>query len=438
MFNTLQYRFLNLKDKFRAYLINVLSIKVLKDYTIVLIGSGFTRVVSFLTSVILARQLGPERFGEFSVFLAILVAFWTSTNFIDSTYVRYAAVEKHSASKKYLSGSFVIKLFFCLLLIIFAYPIAKLLSKYILAKPELEVGILIAIISGTVLSLVSLRASIYQVDEDFIYFTIFNFIFYFITFIILLIFFLGKVSFLVETIYEIYFISAITVGVVSLIGIYRLSKPITIEKFILKEIFSFSKWLIMANIAYILFQRLDLLILARYGELQDLGQYGAALRLMVIASLLTGSLSAPLLPRATRTRVSKRIFKSYLTHAFLISALISSAIGILWLFTPIIVKTFFGEPYTPAIYLTKILLVGSIFVAIYTPLSQLFLAEDNPKKMFFLGLIKLGSMLGVGLLLVPHYGALGAAYTLASSEFIAMLYVFGVLKSKLLNDAKLS
>ena len=429
MFDTLRYKFLNSKTKIQGYLSCTERTKVLIDYMTVVIGATLTRVVSFLTSVILARQLGPEGFGRFSVFFALLVAFWTSTNFIDSTYVRYSTIEKHQSKRSYLRNSFAVKLFSCLLLIISAYPVAKLLSKYVFAKPELELEILISIFSGAALSLVSLRAAIYQANENFTYFTFLNFIFYFMTFVILLILFFGEIDLNIKAVYGVYFVSALTIAAVSFIGIYKLSKPILIEKFILYEILSFSKWLIAANLTYIIFQRLDLLILARYGKMNDLGQYGVALRLTVIASLLTGSISAPLLPRATRTRDSIISLKSYFKHAFLISGLISLVIGILWFFIPIIVKIFFGEAYTPAIYLAKILLLGSIFVAIYTPLSQLFLAEDNPKKMFFLGLIKLSGILGVGLLLIPHYGAIGAAYTVAFSELITMLYVFVILRT---------
>jgi O-antigen/teichoic acid export membrane protein len=419
--------------KLRDYLLYLLRSKILKDYITVLTGSSFMRVLSFLTSIILARQLGPQGFGQFSVFFAILTIFWTSTNFIDSTYVRYAAVAKYEDRMAYLRGSFVAKTFIYIVLMFSSYPIAKLLSTYVFSKPELETIVTLGIFSGAALTLVSMKASVYQVFENFTGFTTLNTLFYVITFSVLLILFLGKISLSVGLVCGIYTISALIMAIVSFISLYKATKPIAIEKSIIIQIFSFAQWLIAANITYIIFQRLDVLILTRYASLDNVGQYGASLRITSFASILTGNLNAPLLPRATRTRISSDLLRNYLKHAFLISCLISIVIGILWLLTPTIVKSFLGTSYIPSIPIARALLLSSIFIAIYTPLSQLFLSEDSPKKVFFMNLIKLVAVLGSGLLLIPTYGALGAAYATVFSEFVTMLYVFITIKSRLIN-----
>lgn len=394
-------------------------------------GSGVTRVITFVNSIILARQLGPGGFGEFSVFYSLMMAFGTSTTFIDNTYVRYANTAEPQKRISFLRGCFEIKIAFLLLVFAFAYPLSWLLSNYLFQKPELKLSIFIAILCGSILGLLSMKASIHQAVEDFFRFTGLNLIFYLVVFIILLIFLLLKFPFTTKFAYATYLTASLGIGTMSFVWLYRLSKPLLIEKNILIQILSFAKWLFAANLVYVIFQRLDLLILARYVDFETVGQYGAALRIVVIVSLMTGSLSPLLLPRATRTNKSLDNLKNYLKHAIFISGVLSFFIAIIWLAVPIIVHQLFGNIYARAISLTRVLLVGMIFVAIYTPLTQLFLSENSPKKMFYLGLIKLNAILWLSLILVPQFKAQGTAWSVVASEFLALIYTVMALRTKL-------
>lgn len=404
-----------------------------RNYLILILGSGVTRLISFATSVILARQLGPEGFGKFSVFFALMVAFWTGTTFINSTYVRYANTVNPQERESYLRASFILTIAFCLLLAIGAYPVAWFLSHYVFQKPELELAILTAVFCGAALNLLSMRAAVHQAVEDFSRFAGLNVLFYALVFALLLILmlFFGKVTLNTELVYIIYLVAALLVGILSFLKLYKLSGPLRLERAVFSRILSFAKWLFAANLTYMVFQRLDVLILAHYVDLEAMGQYGAALRIAVIASLMTGTLSPLLLPRASRTRDSLISLKHYLRQAAFVSMVLTLIIAMLWLATPIIVRGLFGSVYEQAIPLARIILLGMVLVALYTPVSQLFLGEDNPKKMFYLGLIKLSATLGFALLLVPSLGTWGAAWTVTTSEFITMVYTFTAISPRL-------
>ncbi len=410
-----------------------IDLKILRNYIVIIFGAGVTRLINFFTSILLARWLGPKGFGEFSVFFSLLVTFGTATTFIDSTYVRYASTSSLLEQKSYLRGSVILKVIFSSLFVLTAYPIAWFLSRYIFQKPELETSAFIGILCGSFLNLLAMKASTYQVNEDFPRYTALNALFYGMIFFILIAVFISKITLNTQGVYIIYLISSLLVGVISFLKLYSAIKPLYIEKNILRKIFSFSKWLLAANITYIIFQRLDVLILARFANLEALGQYGAALRIVVIASLMTGTLSSLLLPRASRINGSLTALKSYLMHTFLIFVLLTLVIGMLWLATPVIVQKLFGEVYKPAASLARIILIGTALIGLYTPLSQLFLAEDTPQKMFYLGLIKLCVILGLSLLLVPTFGPWGAAWAMTTSEFAALIFTFITLRSSVKN-----
>src|SRR6266516_2037007 len=124
--------------------------------------------------------------------------------------------------------------------------------------------------------------------------------------------------------------SALPVAAVCFARLYSASRPLSIEPELLRVILGFAKWLIGANLAYLLAQRLDLFILSRYAGLSEVGNYGAALRVAVLASIMTGALPALLLPRASRTAGSIMEARRFTRHALGISILVTVVTGIMW------------------------------------------------------------------------------------------------------------
>lgn len=154
----------------------------LRTYGLIVGGTGIARLVSLATAVILARKLGPVRFGEMSVFLTI-VGFWGSADFLDSTYVRHAAAAANSAQRSsYLRAIFGLKAAWNLVLLIIALPLAWLLSSLAFHKPVLMTAILCAVLCGVGLNFMSLRAASFQARERFLPFTAISAAFYFLAF----------------------------------------------------------------------------------------------------------------------------------------------------------------------------------------------------------------------------------------------------------------
>lgn len=399
-----------------------------RGYAALVLVTAVARTCAFVAAILLARQFGPERFGELSIFLTIL-GFWSSPDFLDSTFVRYAAGRDDAEAAGYLRAVFSLKTSWNSLLLVLAAPVAWLLSAYVFKKPVLFLAIALAMVCGAGLNMLSLRAAMHQVHEDLLRFAATTSAFYVIS--------LAGVSVAVVAaggatwaVFAAYGGSSLVVGSYSWRVVRRAVAATQLRRELVAEIARFSKWLFGANLGYMITQRLDVFLLAGIGTLAAVGEYGVALRVVALVSLLTGTLAPALLPKASKTQRSSVLLASYLRHAAVLSAAIVVLIAGLAAVAPLAIQLLFGADYRGAALLVRVILVGTVAIAVYTPLSQLFMRDVRPRKMLYLSLIRFGVILGAGVPLVVALGAIGAAIAVAMAEVCVLVYVCIVLHAE--------
>jgi O-antigen/teichoic acid export membrane protein len=403
----------------------------LSGYFVLVGGSGLSRVLAFATAVALARELGPARFGEMAVFLSA-VTFWSSGDFIDSTYVRYVAVVRDEpGAQRYLRAACVLKLAWNAVLLVAAIPLAWTLSHLALRKPALLPAIAVAIVCGIGLNFLSLRAAIFQAQGRFVPFTAASAAYNLLCFAFVVVISVAVSSAAVGWFYGAYLLAAAIMGTYAGVALLRAMGGLRVERDTVRGLAHFSRWLFGANLGSLVTERLDVFILAAFASLATVGQYGAALRVVAIASLLTGTLAPALLPKAARVRDCPASLPSYLRHGAFLSAMIVLAITGLWALAPTVVVTMFGPAYGGAAPLVRIILVGTLCIAVYTPLSQLFLLEAQPRRTLYLALLRLSLTSTFGLLFVYEFRATGAALSSALIEGVALAYVAVSLRPQL-------
>jgi O-antigen/teichoic acid export membrane protein len=394
----------------------------LRGYAVVVLGTGAVRGLSFMSTVVLARWLGRDAFGEVAVFLAFL-AFWSGSDFVDQTFVRYIATDHEISRPPYLRAALALKIGLNLVLVVAAFPFAYIIAHGALHKPTLGDAILVALLCGVGLNFLSLLGATFQAREQFVGFTAVTSIFYAAAFGAVL----GAVALSSRPSTTVVYVAYLTVATV--VGTYAFARlkaaagGLAVDFGVIRTLFGFSRWLLAANVTYLVFQRLDLLLLAAMSPLRTVGEYGAALRIAVIVSLLTGTIAPALLPRATRAGQSDELLRRYLKQAALLSTTLAVPIAGLWFAAPSVVSAAFGDSYRGAATIVRIFLIGTVLVAAYTPLAQLFLAEDRPRKMFYLGVIKLTTIFTIGFVAIPHLQGVGAALAVTVSEAVALVYV---------------
>lgn len=394
----------------------------LRSYATVVGMSGGAALLSFLTAIVLARNLTTSQFGLFSILFSAMTVLWSATNFGDSAYIRFVnARTEEEPRARYLAGVFVIEGATILGLALCAAPAAWFISHQLIGDARYFDPLLLGILFGLALNFVSLWAAIYQAEDKF-------FVFSLLRTIANLTIFSGVVTLAAWSslsLSGVYAVHAVAVGALTtaaIVAIARKMRPFDVDRALVGRLVSFSKWLMAGNLAYVLVQRLDVFALAAFASPAAVGQYGAAVRVSVAASLVTGSIASLLLPRATRVGPSRSDVAVYIRHVTRFAAVLVAAIALIWLTIPLWVPLLLGDRYSDAIPLARILLVGSAFVAAYTPLSQLFVAQEKPVLALLLPVVKLLALAVLLALLVPELGAAGGAWGIAGAEAATLVF----------------
>lgn len=377
-------------------------------------------IVSFVTTVLLARHLTTADFGLFSLLFAAMTVLWTATSFGDTAYVRFVNAASEESDAAYLRAVLVIEGAALGLLAIASWPAARGLSSA-LGDSAYFTPLLVGILLGLGMNLVSLWGAVFQAEGKFFRFSLLRGV---VNVIVLLLVgvTIAAATLTLERVYTAYAFAVGTMVVLSLGAVYRRCRPLTVDRALVTKLVRFSRWLMASNVAYVVSQRLDVVVVAAFTTRATVGQYGAALRISVVASLLTGSIAPLMLPRATRLAQTGETLRQFLRHVAKFTSVLIALVGLIWLSLPLWVPVLFGERYEDSVAIARILLLGSACLAAYTPLSQLFVADENPRRMFVLNVTRvvvLGTLLAI---LAPRFGAAGGAWGLVGAEFASLVY----------------
>lgn len=191
-------------------------------------------------------------------------------------------------------------------------------------------------------------------------------------------------------------------------------------KILLRDLFNFSKWVIMTNLLVSFISRLDLLMLQSMSSPLELGYYSAAQKLCLLVPLLTKSLTTVLLPKASK--INKRMeLKRYFLYSYKIIVLLLIPIILIIMNMKFIVSLTFGSDYIANLLVFKVLLLIFMFEMILTPVMIIFYTEDLTKWLILINVaILIINYIG-NTVLILKLGALGAAYSTLIARIIGLI-----------------
>lgn len=403
--------------------------KLLGDYIATFAGTGFGRGLSFVTTLLLARIMGAAGFGVFSLFFTVMMLIWQLPFFMDEIYVRYVKAEAQDDQKEYMRIAFLVKLGVLFVLLAGAYPLGRFLAVHAFHKPQMGIYLCVALASGAFLSVFTTLASVYQAQERFHLYSVLNVVFYLCVFLVILTLYLLRVHLTPMTAVSVYGITTFVLGVCGIVYLYRQVHPaFPVNIPYLYKMGHFGKWLMAETVLAIIWQRLDILFLARLIDYEELGLYSAAVRIGMIATILTSSATAVFMPRGCRALRSSGSLKEYFKESALIILFLTALIVVLVSGAHWMVSRLLGEEYLGCVLAARILLLDAFFLLLYTPFSFLFFAAADTKKIFLFTLIRLGITALCLFVLVPRFGSVGAALSITSSS--CMVFFVAVYASR--------
>lgn len=188
-----------------------------------------------------------------------------------------------------------------------------------------------------------------------------------------------------------------------------------------KNLLGRSKWLLLSGFASAVYLKVDILMLSEMVSNESAGIYSIAARLSELWYFAAIALSTSVFPRMLEysslnnkryqnllQRTSDTLFYLGLTVAILVSIFAQYAIPIL-----------FGEGYQESSQILVVHIWGGVFIYMRALFSKWLIAENLLRYSLVTHLLGAVVNLGMNLLLIPKYGAMGAAYSTVASYAVA-------------------
>lgn len=387
------------------------SNRSMADYLAVLCGTGMARVLALANNVLIARFLGSEGFGQFSFFYIVMLSAWVIPQAFDTTFVKFAkSGETTGRAASYWRANVQMKILYCGLMLLSAWPAGHLLAVEFFHKPDISELLCLGLVCGSLLSVMNSVASSLQVREKFGRFAVLQGLYTAITCLGLLFLFLVTPIREVGPVISLYLgVSALTAGISMVILLRSTPQLLTFEPEIMQRMTRFGKWIFFTALATYTFPRIDGMMLTRYLDLNTLGLYSVAAQFTMIIAVVTGSMSAVFLPRAMQALENGATLKQYIVDSARPVTIILLGIFLLEIAAPLAITIIYGPQYAAAAQPLRILLLGYLFSSLYLPLSFLYYSLDLPQIRFLLEAGKMLLALVLFIHLIPLWGMTGAA-----------------------------
>ena len=210
----------------------------------------------------------------------------------------------------------------------------------------------------------------------------------------------------------------LTIYIRGIIASQRESRALGPNWQLLKAMLAYGVKFYISIMAGAIIFRADLLIVNRFRGAAEAGVYGVASQFSFLLLMLPGVIASLLFPRVAATQDERGEFAVQVTrHTTLVMFLMCLGAAALAFLLPFI----YGAGFADATIQLMILLPGIFFVGLESVLVQHFTGTGLPAAIPLFWVITLAFNLGLNLIVVPAFGARGAAMT--STLSYALIFV---------------
>jgi O-antigen/teichoic acid export membrane protein len=407
-------------------IISFLKSNLIKDFSYTFLGNVVYAGLMFVVNAIIARELGPSKFGVFSLLYALLLMITIFSDFGLSTSIakflpEYYAQKQDKKATHLLNLSLKIKLIGSSLLAVIGIILSPILSSFLLGDPQLTIYLIVVFAGGIGLSLYELLSIYFQAKQRFgvysLYISFRAFIIFGMTLFCLLFSLLTILT-------SILLFTIIPSFVFLLTFLYGKGFDFSFEtdKKDISEFIKFNIYIIIANVAGILISRIDLFYINYFLDAESVGYYSVANQLIQIIAIITTSITIILLPKVSKlTEISaiKSTFHKILKYAILLYICVFPLI----LAAPFLISLIYTSEYIPSIILFQLLALAFGLGFIINPLSTLVYKFNKSKIIAIMVLVRLSLIIFLEpiFLIFLQLNGIGVIYILNFS--FALIYI---------------
>lgn len=374
------------------------------------IGSILTLILGFISSPIITRMISPEENGKFGMFNTITnLLLVVGMLGLDQAYVRYYYDEEEENRGKLLRNCIkiplIINLFIGVLIIVFYKPI----SIYIVQQASFAVTVLLVI--NLLLSIIS-RFALLQIrmKQKAKLYSLLNIIMKIANLLfVIAIFFVYKNNYMTLTLAIVLTNALITVLAVTIENKEWTSKSRTQLNTSRKEIIKYGLPLVFSMAVTWIFQSIDRITIKEFSGYEQVGLYNGAMTIIALLNAVQATFTTFWTPVAfekySKNPDDKEFFQKI--NKIVTVGMLVIAIGLIS--CKDIIVLLLGPKYREAVFIFPYL----VFMPIMYTISETTVIGINfkkqPKKHIYVASISALTNLIGNLILVPKFGAAGAA-----------------------------
>jgi O-antigen/teichoic acid export membrane protein len=389
---------------------------ILQNIAYLFSGTAITQGITAVTTLIIARQLGPDSYGQYAASL-VLVSF---TSIIFSlglnTWFLHEASRNPEEHNHLLGSTLAIKLLIGIPWLIVTYILAGFLDSNTFPQDIVILSALVVFFDNIFSTLLTSFKVLFKNQLTFILMLGSDLLWMIGTIVLI---YLDYESILIYIFFRaiILFVSLLAAGWLASSFLHPTWNIETMKRaWKVSFPYATSEFLVLSSL------RIDVLIVAFLSGKQAAGLYSPAVGIVNALFLPLGSISGVILPIlsnqfAHNTKLAWETAKRAIWLFVIIGAGIAAALGFLARFTTIILGSGYGSSQDIVQILSIILLIHAIILA----MTNILIATDQQGKRAIIQTAAVGLNIVLDLIVVPIAGIRGAAWVYVITE-VFMLF----------------
>jgi len=383
-----------------------------------IVGRGLALVFSTFAAALLARYLGSEKLGEYGAIYAYLGLFsWIATFGFEPVIVREASRDRKSASDLVRTAMTL-----SVLMSVGAVVVAVLFAPWSGYGGRLRDLLILAGLEY-ILNPLRLPAVMFQVDLRQWYGSTINVVRQacWLAIIVMLWFLHLPLAYVIG--------GRVLAAAIESTLIWAYGRRFLQEKgrFLWDRasmIFSHSLPIAFTGLLAMVYMRIDQVMLHKMTTDSVLGQYVAAVRVSELFELLPSALMFTLFPVLAVCAADPQRFRSYTDQTFRFFMIVASGLCVfMTVAAPIVVRVLYGRQFLPSAPLLAVLIWSEIAVFFATVILNVMIAKGQQSLLPIPTLAGAVINIGLNVVLIPRYAAMGAAWATLISYSLAWMVI---------------
>jgi len=179
--------------------------------------------------------------------------------------------------------------------------------------------------------------------------------------------------------------------------------------------------MVLSGVVLMIYLRIDQVMLGALASEAEVGFYAAAVRISEVWYFVPAAIVSSLFPRIVELRASDQVqFEQQLQRLYNLLAFLGYAVALpVTLLAPWLVQLLFGSAYQPSAPLLAVLIWAGLFANLTVARNAHFIALDWGRAQLWTASAGAIANILLNLLLIPRFGAMGAAGATCLSYWVA-------------------